>query len=55
MFEVDSCKIIIVREFVFVDDFVGIFKLILSCGVRNSFVYCGSLRGVRKMGLLALR
>ncbi len=44
-----------VEEFVVVENFVEFFTLIfLSCGARNSFVYCGSLRGVRKVGLLVL-
>jgi hypothetical protein len=44
-----------VKEFDVVDVFVGDFTLgFLSCCGGNSFVYCGSLPGVRKVGLLAL-
>jgi hypothetical protein len=44
-----------VKEFVVVDGFVVGFTLgFLSCCVGNSFVYCGSSCGVRKVGLLAL-
>ena len=44
-----------VKEFVIVNGFVVDFMLgFLSCCSRDSFVYCGSSRGVRKVGLLAL-
>ncbi len=44
-----------VKEFVVVNGFLVEFTLgFLSCCSENSFVYCGSLRGVRKVGLLAL-
>jgi hypothetical protein len=44
-----------VKEFVVVNGFVVDFTLgFLLCCRGNSFVYCGSLRGVRKKGLLAL-
>ncbi len=44
-----------VKEFVVVNGFVVDFTLgFLSCCSGNSFVYCGSSRGVRKVGLLAL-
>jgi hypothetical protein len=44
-----------VKEFVVINGFVVGFTLgFLSCCSGNSFVYCGSLRGVRNVGLLAL-
>jgi hypothetical protein len=44
-----------VKAFVVVNGFMVDFKLVfLSCYSGNSSVYCGSLRGVRKVGLLAL-